>query len=270
MERTSKRISKSFIETRNLSYNVNGKAILSDINLRLNKGKLVGIIGPNGAGKSTFMKLITNVLKPSIGAIYLDNENISHYPIKELNKKIAYLPQNVTFNFPFKVLEIVLMGRYPYLGRLQNENKSDNKIALKSLELVNMEKFKDRNILTLSGGEQQRVSLAKIITQQTDFLFLDEPISNLDINHQLIVMELLKSLASEGKGTYVVLHDIRLANKYCDKIIIFNEGKIAYKGIPNVILNEQIISSVFKVKSEIKTDSLGNIKIDFLGAVDTN
>ena len=256
------------LKTKNLSYRIDKKSIVSNLNLELNKGELVGIIGPNGAGKSTFIKLITNILKPSDGSVYLSGKKISDYKIKELNKKIAYLPQNFTFTFPFKVLEIVLMGRYPHLGLLQNENKRDNKIALESLKLVNMGEFKDRNILTLSGGEQQRVSLARIITQQTDFLFLDEPISNLDINHQLLIMELLKSLSEQGKGVYVILHDIRLANKYCHKVIIFNEGQAVYQGTPNTVLNEEIISSVFKVKSEIKTDGTGESIIDFLEPTD--
>ncbi len=127
-----------------------------------------------------------------------------------------------------------------------------------------MQDFKERNILTLSGGEQQRVSLARVITQQTDFLFLDEPISNLDIHHQLSIMNLLKSLSGEGKGVYTVLHDIKLANKFCDKLIVLDQGEIITEGNPNIILDESLISKVFNVKTQISYDNSGKKIINFL------
>ncbi|NIP30976.1 MAG: heme ABC transporter ATP-binding protein [Candidatus Dadabacteria bacterium] len=256
--------SVSSMEARNLSYQINSKTIISNLNIKINKGELVGIIGPNGAGKSTFLKLLTNILKPTSGYVFLNDRNISEFSPKDLNKKLAYLPQNVSFNFPFKVSEIVLMGRYPYLGRLQNESSIDNKLAADSLRFVDMQDFKERNILTLSGGEQQRVSLARVITQQTDFLFLDEPISNLDIHHQLSIMNLLKSLSGEGKGVYTVLHDIKLANKFCDKLIVLDQGEIITEGNPNIILDESLISKVFNVKTQISYDNSGKKIINFL------
>ena len=252
------------IQLNNISYEASGKTIISELKLNLSAGKFVGIIGPNGAGKSTLLKLITNILKPSSGNILLNGKEISEYKPKKLNKIISYLPQNVSYNFPFKVLELVLMGRYPHLGKLQNENSNDIEIANKSLKLVDMESFEERNILNLSGGEQQRVSIARVLSQNTDFIFLDEPISSLDINHQLSILKLLKSMTNENKGVFTVLHDIRLAFDYCDKLIIMDNGQVAAQGTPEDILNEQLISTVFKVKTSITKNSFGKSKIELV------
>ena len=254
----------SVIQLKDVSYNVDDNLIVSKLNIQLVPGKFVGIIGPNGAGKSTLLKLITNIIKPSTGNIYLNDINISSYNPKELNRKIAYLQQNISYNFPFKVLEVVLMGRYPYLSRMQNENSNDISISTKSLELVDMEKLKLRNILSLSGGEQQRVSIARILAQKTDFIFLDEPISNLDINHQLSIMKLLNSLSKENKGIYAVLHDIRLAYNYCDKVIVMDKGKLIAEGTPSEVLTQKLISSVFKVSSYISNDNNGKSRIELI------
>lgn len=251
------------IKLENVYFRREKSVIINDININLETGELTGIIGPNGAGKSTLLKLITNIIKPSSGKIFFNDTDISIINPKKLNQNLSYLPQNLTFNFPFKTLEFVITGRYPHLGWLQNENNYDIDIATEALKLVDMEDFKYRNILSLSGGEQQRVSIARIIAQQTYFLFLDEPISNLDIHHQLSTLKLLKTIANNNKGVYVVLHDIRLAYKYCDKVIVMNKGEILEHGNPREILDENIISSVFNVRPVIiKENKDGNI-IDF-------
>ena len=252
------------IQLNNISYEVSRKTIISEFNMNLSTGEFVGIIGPNGAGKSTLLKLITSIIKPSTGNILLNDLDISEYKPKELNKIISYLPQNISYNFPFKVLELVLMGRYPHLGRLQNENSNDIEIANKSLQLVDMESFEERNILNLSGGEQQRVSIARVLSQNSDFIFLDEPISSLDINHQLSILKLLRSKSDQGKGVYAVLHDIRLAFDYCKKVIIMDKGQVVAEGTPEDILNEELISSVFKVKTSITRNSFGKNKIELV------
>ncbi len=246
----------SSVKVSDLSYSVNEKKILDNVSVEIKKGHLLGIVGPNGAGKTTLLKVICGILNSSCGAISVEGKNITSFKSKELFKKISYLSQNNNFNFPFKVSDIVLMGRYPYLSRLQNEGVEDFKIAIKALEMVDMQEFLDRNILTLSGGEQQRVSLARVIAQETDFLFLDEPLSNMDINHQLSIMNLLSSLSSNGKGLSVVLHDLRLAHRFCTKLLVLDKGKVVSFGDPKKVLNEDIISSVFKVKSRVSDNSL--------------
>ena len=246
----------SSIKVSDISYSVGEKKILSNTGIDIKKGDLIGIVGPNGAGKTTLLKVICGILKPLSGSIFIEDKDINTFKPKELFKKISYLSQNINFNFPFKVSEIVLMGRFPYLGKFENEGEGDFEIAKECLKLVDMQEFFDRNVLTLSGGEQQRVSLARVLAQKTDFLFLDEPLSNMDINHQLSIMQLLSSLSNEGKGISVVLHDLRLAYRFCTKVLILNEGNVVDFGTPKDVLKEEVISSVFKVRSHITNDSI--------------
>lgn len=246
----------SKIKVCDLSYSIYEKKILSNIDINIFKGDMLGIVGPNGAGKTTLLKVICGILNPSSGTVSVEGKDINSFKLKELFKRISYLSQNINFNFPFKVSDVVLMGRYPYLKKLENEGLEDFEIARKSLEMVDMQEFVDRNILTLSGGEQQRVSLARVITQKTDFLFLDEPLSNMDINHQLSVMNLLRSLSNNGRGVSAVLHDLRLAYKFCSKVLVLNNGKVVDFGDPKKVLNEDLISSVFKVKTKVVNNSV--------------
>lgn len=246
----------SNIKISDLSYSVGEKKILSNIGIDIKKDDLIGIVGPNGAGKTTLLKVICGILIPSSGAILIEGKNVTTFKSKELFKKISYLSQNINFNFPFKVSEVVLMGRYPYLGKFENENEGDFEIAKKCLQMVDMQNFIKRNILTLSGGEQQRVSLARVLAQKTDYLFLDEPLSNMDINHQLSIMNVLGSISNSGKGISVVLHDLRLAYKFCTKVLVLNQGRVIDFGAPQNVLKEELISSVFKVRSHITNDTI--------------
>lgn len=256
------------IKVEKLSFALKNKTILDNISIDIKRGELLGIVGPNGAGKTTFLKNLCNIHAPGGGTVTLDGKRISAFSPVELSKRICYLPQNINFNFPFKVSEIVLMGRYPYLKRMENEGKKDYEIAKSSLIMVDMLDFIERDILTLSGGEQQRVSLSRVIAQDTDFLLLDEPLSNLDINHQLSTMNLLKSLSRKGKGVVVVLHDLRLAYRYCTKLAVLNHGILVDQGSPAMVLNEQLISSVFKVKSAMIKDYAQNDSIDLIEPLD--
>lgn len=251
------------LKIENLTYRLKGRPIVENINTEILGGELVGIVGPNGAGKTTLLKNICNILSPAEGKVMLEGINIDKLKPAELSRKMCYLPQSIAFNFPFKVSEVVLMGRYPYLKRMENERVEDYDIARKSLEMVDMLDFIDRDILTLSGGEQQRVSLSRVIAQDTDFLFLDEPLSNLDINHQLSVMDLLRALSGKGKAVAVVLHDLRLACRYCTKLVVLNHGRLVAQGDPSSVLSEDLINEVFKVRSRFITDGRGVESLDF-------
>lgn len=252
------------LKIENLTYRLKGRPIVENINTEIHGGELIGIVGPNGAGKTTLLKNICNILRPAEGKVLIEGKNIHGLKPAELSRKLCYLPQSIAFNFPFKVSEVVLMGRYPYLKRMENERLEDYGIARKSLEMVDMIDFMERDILTLSGGEQQRVSLSRVIAQDTDFLFLDEPLSNLDINHQLSVMDLLRSLSGEGKAVTVVLHDLRLASRYCTKLLVLNRGKLVAQGEPSSVLDEDLINEVFKVRSRLVTDGNGIESLDLV------
>ncbi|MDE0158682.1 MAG: ABC transporter ATP-binding protein [Candidatus Dadabacteria bacterium] len=236
------------LKTSGLSYGVNGKIIVDDVSFEIKRNEFLGIVGPNGAGKSTLLRLLARIINPTGGHILLDGEDISGYEAKELYKKISFLPQTSYFDFPLSVLEVVLTGRYPYLGTFESENTEDIKRAEDCLSLVDLEGFSRRKVTTLSGGEQQRVSIARVLAQETDFIFLDEPSSHLDIHHKFALMELLESLAQEGKGVVAVLHDLDLASKFCERILVLENGRVAALGEPSRVLSEKLLSSVFKVR----------------------
>lgn len=236
------------LKTSGLSYGVNGKIIVDDVSFEIKRNEFLGIVGPNGAGKSTLLRLLVRIINPTEGHILLDGEDISGYEAKELYKKISFLPQTSYFDFPLSVLEVVLTGRYPYLGILESESKEDIKRAEDCLSLVDLEGFSRRKVTTLSGGEQQRVSIARVLAQETDFIFLDEPSSHLDIHHKFALMELLESLAQEGKGVVAVLHDLDLASKFCEKVLVLENGRVAALGEPSRVLSEKLLSSVFKIR----------------------
>lgn len=236
------------IKTSELSYGVNGKTIVDDVTFEIRRNEFLGIVGPNGAGKSTLLRLLARIISPTAGNILVDGEGISGYEAKELYKKISFLPQTSYFDFPLSVLEVVLTGRYPYLGIFESESKEDMKRAEDCLSLVDLEGFSRRKVTTLSGGEQQRVSIARVLAQETDFIFLDEPSSHLDIHHKFALMELLRSLAQQGKGIVAVLHDLDLASKFCERILVLENGRVAALGEPSHVLSEKLLSSVFKVR----------------------
>lgn len=256
------------IEVKNASYRVNGKNILEDVSFSVREGDFISVIGPNGAGKSTLLKCMVRIIEPTSGSIKLAGKNISSYKLKELSKQVAFVPQNTDYNFPFSVSEIVLMGRIPHLGRLRVEGKEDYKVAEMCLKTVGMEEFSERIVTTLSGGEKQLVSIARAIAQEPKFLLLDEPTSNLDIYHQLNIMNLLRTLSDGKTGVVVVLHDLRLAAKFCDKILALSEGECVAFGNADDVLSEDIIENVFDVRVEIiRSKRTGNKVIDLIEPV---
>ena len=236
------------IKTSGLSYGVNGKAIVDDLTFEIRRNEFLGIVGPNGAGKSTLLRILARIIAPTAGRILVDGEDISGYEAKELYRKISFLPQTSYFDFPLSVLEVVLTGRYPYLGILESESEKDIKRAERCLSLVDLEGFSRRKVTTLSGGEQQRVSIARVLAQGTDFIFLDEPSSHLDIHHKFALMELLRTLAQQGKGIVAVLHDLDLASRFCERTLVLDNGRLAALGEPSRVLSEKLLSSVFKIR----------------------
>lgn len=233
----------------NLRYDVDGKSIVDGVSFAVGRNELLGIIGPNGAGKSTLLRLMSGILGLSGGGVSLDGKDIGSYDAKRLYRKVAFVPQDTYFNFPFRAIEVVLTGRYPHMGIFEKESSEDVKLAEYCLELVDMKHFARRNVTTLSGGEQQRVSIARALAQKTDFIFLDEPTSHLDIHHKLAVMKLLKSIAGQGKGIVAVLHDLGLAGRFCDKILVLENGRNVALGKPAAVLDEKLLSSVFGVRT---------------------
>lgn len=236
------------IKVDDLNITLEKNNILKDINIEVDNKEVVGIIGPNGSGKSTLLKCIYRVLKPNDGAILLDNIDIKDMSVKESSKRLAVLSQHNNYNFDFTVKDIVLMGRSPHKKFMERDNKDDYYIANEALKKVDMFEFKDRSFQSLSGGEQQRVILARALAQQPQCLILDEPTNHLDIKYQLQLMRIVKGLGIE---VIAAIHDLNIAAMYCDKIYVLKDGEVIKYGKPKDILTQELIKYVYEVDSEV-------------------
>lgn len=236
------------VETRNIAFSFDDKPIISEIDLRAESGEFVGIVGPNGSGKSTLLKTIFGLYTPDRGTIRLAGRPISQFSSKEMAKTLAVLHQETSTNFEFSVKEIVLMGRAPHKKLLESDTETDERIAQNVLVKVGMLPYQDRSITTLSGGEKQRVLLARALAQQAEVLILDEPTNHLDIHYQLQLMDLIKSL---NTTVIAALHDLNMAAEYCDKIYVLNRGQIKIAGSPEEVFTPEILNEVFQVNADI-------------------
>src|SRR5690554_3242159 len=197
------------LEVKNLQFGYKNNLVIRDISFKIKAGSFVSIIGPNGSGKSTLLKALNNIYRPQEGSILLYNRDILSYKKKDLARKIALVPQDTSIDYEFTVEDIVMMKRHPYKGRFEREDESDYKIVKEALELTNTLTLNDRIINQISGGERQRAIIAKALAQKPAMILLDEPTSNLDINHQMDILNILKKLNEEnGLTVILVIHDI--------------------------------------------------------------
>lgn len=220
---------------------------IRDINLHVATGEIIGIIGPNGSGKTTLLRAITRALKPASGVILLEGKSIWQIKIKELARKIAVVSQSTETGF-MTVEEFVLLGRIPYYGRFRFlETKNDLKIARDAMELTDSLKLKDQLMSQISGGERQLALIARALAQEPKLLLLDEPTTYLDITHQVGILDLVRRLNRNfGLTVIMVLHDLNLASEYCQRLALFNMGKMHKFGIPEEVIDYRIIEDVYK------------------------
>ena len=224
--------------------------ILKDVCIELAASEMLGVVGPNGAGKSTLLRCIDRILKPQRGSILLDEREIKEMSRMELAKKMGYIPQSSAQVFPATVFDTVLMGRRPHIGWRSNEK--DMKKVLETLQMLNIKSFAMRDINELSGGQQQKVFIARALTQEPDVLLLDEPTSNLDIKHQLEVMDIIKNIVREkGIAAIMAIHDLNLASRYADRIVMMNGGEVFDAGDAAAVLTPENIKHVYDVEVEV-------------------
>lgn len=246
------------IQTDTIQVSFGSKTILHDISLAIQDKEFVGIIGPNGSGKSTFLKCLYRVLQPSGGKIYFDGSELSSLSHRDTALKMAVVAQHSAVNFDFSVLEMVLMGRSPYKGLLDRDQLDDYEIARHALSEVGLSDFESRNFNTLSGGEQQRVILARALAQRTECLVLDEPTNHLDIKYQLELMTIVKRLDATVVSA---IHDLNLAAIYCDRIIALKDGHIVCSGTPQDVLSPDTIRHIYGVSAMVQTLPDGRLNI---------
>ena len=250
------------ISAKDIHLSYGAKEILKGVDIHSENGEFVGLIGPNGSGKSTLLKCIYRILKPNAGQVFLDEEELRAMSIKESARKMGVVAQHNYYNFEFTVREVVMMGRAPHKKALERDNAEDYEIVEEALKTVGMEEFAQRSFSTLSGGEQQRVILARALAQQTPCLILDEPTNHLDITHQLQLMRIVKNLSAT---VISAIHDLNIAAMFCDRIYALKEGRIIARGTPREVLTKDFIRQVYQVDAEITKDSSGQMHIPFKG-----
>lgn len=234
------------IDVREIKYRYASQLVLNNISFSVQDGEIICIMGPNGSGKTTILKLISKVLRPEAGSIWLMGRDIGSMKHREIAKIIGVVPQGASVAFPFTVREVVLMGRSPHLGLFQIERESDMHIADNAMALTDTLELAHRNIDELSGGEHQRAIIARALAQEPKVLLLDEPTSFLDINHQIEIFDLIKRLNGEkGLTVIIVSHDLNMAAEYCDRILLMKNGQVYIFGSPRETITKEHIREVY-------------------------
>ena len=238
------------------------QAILKGMDFHLHDKEFLGIIGPNGSGKSTFLKCIYRVQRPSEGTISLDGRPLDDFSYQESARRLSVVAQHNFYSFDFPVLDVVLMGRSPHKKLLERDNLHDYELARKALAVVGMAALETRSFSSLSGGEQQRVILARALAQQTECMILDEPTNHLDIKYQLQIMDIVKGL---GLTVAAAIHDLNIAALYCDRLIAIKQGQVVGLGTPRELLTEGFIYDLYEVRSTVSIHpDTGRLNIVYL------
>jgi len=245
------------ITVKNLSCGYGSIRILDSVGFEVKKGEHFGIIGPNGSGKTTLLKTITKLIKPEFGSVIIDGKDSKKWGVKELSRKLAVVSQNTQAS-SMTVEDFVLLGRIPYYKRFQlMESQRDIDISEHCMELTGTLKFKNRYMTELSGGERQLVFIARALAQEPEIILLDEPVTHLDISHQVKVLDIIKTLnGQKGLTAITVIHDLNLASEYCDRLLLLSKGRVYSIGLPSEVLTYQAIEEVYGTIVIVKENPL--------------
>lgn len=232
----------ALLEAEGLAYKINGRTLLNEVDFQISTGEVLALVGPNGAGKSTLLKLLSGDLRPTAGDVRLEGFSVGNYTPRQLALKRAVMTQSALLSFDFSAFEVVMMGRYPHGG-----SALDEQIAAGAMQQTETEHLAERLYPTLSGGEAARVTLSRVLAQQTKLLLLDEPTAALDLRHQQIVMQLSRALAEAGAAVMAIVHDLNLAAAHADRVLILHEGQVYAQGAPQEVLTEANLERVFNL-----------------------
>ena len=244
-------MARALVQASGLEYAIGGKRIIDSVDLSVDGGELVGVIGPNGSGKTTLLRLLSGVLTPTAGAIHLSGRALVDLRHRERARLVAFMSQEAAQGFPFTVMEILLMGRYPHLGRFERESSADRELACRILSYVGLSGFEERLSSGLSGGERQLMLFARALVQEASLLLLDEPSSSLDIRHQDRIFSMAQELAREGRAVMTVVHNLDIAAHYCSRLVLLDAGRIAASGRAEEVLTGETLERVYRVKTLI-------------------
>ncbi len=258
---------KPIVASHGVTYRIGDTTILDSVDITINSGEFLGIIGPNGAGKTTLLKILLGILTATTGTVRLDDKEIGLLKPKERARLAAYLSQDISPSFPSPVFDIVMMGRYPYLGRFGKEGAWDDEIVRRALAYVGLSGFEDRYYNELSGGERQMALFAKVLAQEARLLILDEPTSNLDIKHQDQFFSMARELTKEGRGVVAAVHNLDVASRYCDRLVLLDHGRVVASGTPQEVLRSSILDDVYHSKTVVtKNATTGTLIVNVLPA----
>ena len=248
-------IPRNLLSVKNLSYDYNhSESVLQNISFDVHQGELIAILGPNGAGKTTLLKILTGLLETHVGQVIYRSKDLSNLTLQERSYRISYVAQSEEIFLPYTVKQIVMMGRAPYLGIMGFEKKEDLEIVHEAMSLTEVTEMANRSIQEISGGERQRVFLARALAQQTPVILLDEPTSHLDLHHQIHFFQLLKKLQSEKNLTIIAtLHDLNLAALFADRCLILKRGCVMGYGKTSDTFQSELLSSVYDCSLSVTT-----------------
>ncbi|WP_314703404.1 ABC transporter ATP-binding protein [Stomatobaculum longum] len=250
------------LEAENIAVSIAGKSIVKNVTLDVPEHKFSALLGANGSGKTTLLRAIYKTQKTDSGTVRLDGEDIARFSGKKIARRMAVMGQFNQINFDYTVMDIALMGRYPFHTLLEQEKDRDYELALEALEKVGMKDYRDRNFQSLSGGEKQRVVLARALTQNPKVLILDEPTNHLDIRYRIEILSIIKDL---GITVLAALHDLSLAVQYCDYLYLMRQGEIVESGVPEEVMTPETIRRIFEVEAAVYPSPIdGKLMIQYL------
>lgn len=250
------------IEVKNLTKKYGSKTVVDDVSFNIEKGKITSFIGPNGAGKSTVLSMISRIMDKDNGTVIIDGTELEKWNDKELAKKLSILKQSNNINVRLTIREIVSFGRYPHCeGRLKEEDIKYVDEAIAYMELTDIQ---DRYLDELSGGQRQRAYIAMVLAQNTEYVFLDEPLNNLDMKHSVSMMKVFRRLVDElNKTVVIVMHDINFASVYSDNIVVLKNGKLAKNDTTDKIINKETLENIYEIDFDIREINGKKISIYF-------
>jgi ABC-type cobalamin/Fe3+-siderophores transport system ATPase subunit len=245
-------IESPIMEVHGLGFSYPSGAVLQDLDLTIRPGRFYTIVGPNGSGKTTLLDVLCGNKYPSTGTVHLNNRPLADYRRRELARNLALVPQEFGIEFPFTVREVVAMGRHPHIPRFSRPSSEDVQAVNNALAAMDLDRYAATYVTQLSGGEKQRVVLARAMAQDTPVLLLDEPVSHLDIRHSLMVLGFAKALAAQGRIVIAVMHDLNLAALTGEEFLFLNQGRIEAAGPGPEVLTPENIARVFGVKAAVE------------------
>lgn len=239
------------LELRNIALTLGHQSVLRDVSLTLSPGQVVGLLGRNGAGKTSLLRVASGTLPADRGTVRIDDRSLGDWSRRQLAQHIAVVPQDLHVPFPFRVGELVLMGRAPYQGWLGFESSADVRIATEAMERMGIAELANRSIAEISGGERQLVLFARALAQRPEYLLLDEPTAFLDLSHRVEVLGAVAELAHSGCGVLLVSHDLQMASRACERLVLLAEGLAAVEGTPREVLEPQSLRRVFGFEAQV-------------------